>query len=142
MISSYAPVLASNLPSNQPTTTRSMYYNPGSAADSTEATIIVHLPANARLIVDGKSTRSTSATRRFVSPPLNPGQGYHYIFKAEMDRDGETLTTTKRVEVGAGNTEHVYLKFTNLDQNVERNPPSIRPTERKDVPEDRKLDRP
>jgi len=63
-------------------------------------------------------------------------------FKAAMNQDGKLITTTKRVDVGAGNTAHVYLKFTDLNQNVERDLPPAKPAERKDIPESRKLIRP
>ncbi len=52
--------------------------------------------------------------------PLEEDKGYHYIFKAERKRDGETITTTQRVEVRAGETRQVYLKFAKSDQSVER----------------------
>ncbi len=116
-----APVIVSNTISNDPALTRSLYYDPASATPGmTRTTIVVHLPADATLIVDGKRTKSTSATRRFVSPPLEEDKGYHYIFKAERKRDGETITTTQRVEVRAGETRQVYLKFAKSDQSVER----------------------
>ena len=38
----------------------------------------------------------------FVTPDLEPGQTYTYIFKAEMDRDGQKVTRTKRIRVQVG----------------------------------------
>src|SRR5262249_62071242 len=45
---------------------------------SAPATLIVNLPAEAKLLVDGNITKSTSAERVFVSPALIPGQLYNY----------------------------------------------------------------
>src|SRR2546426_118647 len=55
------------------------------------ATIIVSLPANARLLIDGNSTSSTSARRIFTSPTLQPGADYVYTLRAEIIRDGQTV---------------------------------------------------
>jgi uncharacterized protein (TIGR03000 family) len=75
------------------------------------ATLIVHLPADARLSVDGEPTRSTSDTRVLVSPPLQPGKTYHYVLEAQLDRGGEKVKTSQNVEVRAGRRAEVYLEF-------------------------------
>src|SRR6185312_15738731 len=63
------PVIVSNTTPSAPAATRSLYYDPaGSNGGMTRATIIVHLPADTKLIVDGKPTQSTSANSRFVTP--------------------------------------------------------------------------
>ena len=136
---SYAsPVLVSNAP--LASTTQSMYYDP---AANNRATLIVHLPANARLLVDGKPTRSTSSVRRFFTPPLEAGENYHYDLRAEMDRNGETVTTKKRVAVRPGKTEEIYLKFPDLDESSQRRTPPTQPPEQKGVPPAKnKVDRP
>jgi uncharacterized protein (TIGR03000 family) len=99
-----------------------MYYSPGAVSDGNRATIRVHLPADATLLVDGKRTTSVSDIRQFVSPPLDPNKDYHYMMRAETTRDGKTLTTTRRVEVRAGQTEEVYLNFSNSDERIESGP--------------------
>jgi uncharacterized protein (TIGR03000 family) len=126
-----SPMLASTISTVSPTTT-SLYYNPDPDANR-RATIIVHLPANAKLSVDGKATRSTSTTRRFVSPPLEAGQSYHYVFKAEAPRDGEPATVSKRVDVQAGQTREITLQFNDQDQPAERKQAPAQPVGRKDV---------
>jgi uncharacterized protein (TIGR03000 family) len=66
------------------------------------ATVIVTLPADAKLIVDGNATVSTSAVRTFVTPVLEAGKEFVYNFKAEVVRDGKTVTLVKTVDVAAG----------------------------------------
>jgi uncharacterized protein (TIGR03000 family) len=127
------PMLASNAPIAGDTTS-SMYYNPDPNAGR-RATIVVHMPADAKLTVDGKATRATSAVRRFVTPPLESGQGYHYILKAEIDRDGEPRAVTKRVDVRAGGNEEVTLQFTDRDQSDRKRAP-----DRKGSPDDKDKD--
>jgi uncharacterized protein (TIGR03000 family) len=68
----------------------------------TSATIVVTLPAEAKLIIDDYVTTSTSGTRFFATPALNPGMEYHYTLKAEMVRGGKKVAATKEVTVRAG----------------------------------------
>ncbi len=78
------------------------------------ATIIVSLPADARLSIDDAPTTSTSERRVFVSPELNPGRQYHYTLKAEWNRDGKNVVVTKEVAVSAGNQTAVTLEAANV----------------------------
>jgi len=73
------------------------------------ATIIVNLPADATLTVDGTATTSTSARRVLVSPELQPGQGYQYTLKAQVMRDGKPVVMEKKVALNAGQTTEVTL---------------------------------
>jgi uncharacterized protein (TIGR03000 family) len=76
------------------------------------AMLIVRLPAEARLTVDGEATTSTSARRVFSSPPLAPGKKYSYTLKAEFLKDGETVSVIKRVNVRNGALIRVNLEPT------------------------------
>jgi uncharacterized protein (TIGR03000 family) len=75
------------------------------------ATIVVSLPAEAKLTVDGAATKSVSATRVFASPALQPGQEYYYTLKAEIVRDGKTVPAVKRIAVRAGEESRVSFEF-------------------------------
>jgi uncharacterized protein (TIGR03000 family) len=66
------------------------------------ATINVTLPADALLTVDGQATRSTSAHRLFITPPLQTGKSFRYTFTAQFVREGKTITVTQAVFVRAG----------------------------------------
>jgi uncharacterized protein (TIGR03000 family) len=80
--------------------------------DANQATLVVDLPANAKLLIDGQPTQLTSATRTFITPPLKPGQEYYYDLKAELNRDGKTLAATKRVTIRPGQESRVRLDFS------------------------------
>ena len=71
------------------------------------ATVVVKLPADARLFADGRALNLTGAERKFVSPDLPTGQEFVYRFKAEYERGGETVSVTKKVPVQAGQTAAV-----------------------------------
>jgi uncharacterized protein (TIGR03000 family) len=75
------------------------------------ATVVVNLPADAKLSVDDYLTTSTSATRVFVSPALAPGQDFTYTLKGEIVRDGKTIVATKQISVRAGVRTNVNLEF-------------------------------
>jgi len=71
----------------------------------------VTLPADARLSIDGRPTRATSARRSFVSPPLEAGATYAYTLQATVQRDGREVTQTKDVVVRAGQESTVSFDF-------------------------------
>jgi uncharacterized protein (TIGR03000 family) len=75
------------------------------------ATLVVHLPAQARLTVDGNPTRSTSSVRTFISPPLPAGNNFYYTLKAEILEGGASRTLTKQVTVRAGQEAGVWFDF-------------------------------
>jgi len=83
--------------------------------DAAPATLRITLPADAILTIDGQSTKSTSANRRFITPPLEPGRTYHYDLKAVFVRDDVTVTLRKTVTVVAGRQTTVSLVVPGSD---------------------------
>jgi len=78
------------------------------------ATIVVTLPAEAKLTIDDAATASTSSPRVFMSPALSPGKAYHYTLKAEYTKDGKPVTVSRQIEVRAGAETRVDLNDTNV----------------------------
>jgi uncharacterized protein (TIGR03000 family) len=76
------------------------------------ARLIVTLPADAKLYVDGKPMRTLSERRVFHSPQLAPGQLYYYNLRAEVVRDGRTITREQRVVVRGGSV--TQTSFTDV----------------------------
>jgi uncharacterized protein (TIGR03000 family) len=79
------------------------------ASTEASATIVVSLPEDARLTIDGEATTSTSDRRTFVSPSLAVGKDFHYTLKAKVVRDGQPVTLEKTVTVRAGEETRVTL---------------------------------
>jgi uncharacterized protein (TIGR03000 family) len=75
------------------------------------AILVVTLPVDAKLTIDDTATTSTSATRRFASPVLEPGQNFYYTLKGQLARDGRVFTASRRVTVRAGQETRVSLDF-------------------------------
>jgi uncharacterized protein (TIGR03000 family) len=76
-------------------------------ANPNQATIIVQVPAEAKMFVDGQEANLTSTSRRFVTPALETGRDYYYTIKAELVREGKTLADSKHVVFRAGQTVKV-----------------------------------
>ena len=66
------------------------------------ARVIVDLPADAKLYVDGQLMNTTSARRIFQTPQLPVGQLYYYDLKAEVVRDGQTMSATQKLILRPG----------------------------------------
>lgn len=82
------------------------------AAAPAPATIVVTLPADAKLIIDDHATTSTSAVRTFVSPALEQGKDYVYTLTAQIEKDGKSVSLTKTVKVTAGAETRVNFEAT------------------------------
>jgi uncharacterized protein (TIGR03000 family) len=93
-----------------------------SGNSSNRATVLVKLPADARLFADSRQLSLTGAERKFVSPPLPAGQEFTYRFRVEYERDGEVVSVTKKVPVRAGTTSSIT--FGDLTAPAEQTPPS------------------
>jgi uncharacterized protein (TIGR03000 family) len=86
---------------------------PYSAAPSlSSATLVVELPAEATLTVDGAATAQKTAVRTFSTPALDAGKDYFYTLTATVERGGKMETVTKKVTVKAGETTRVALEPT------------------------------
>jgi uncharacterized protein (TIGR03000 family) len=77
------------------------------ADDAATATVVIKLPADAKLYFDDRPTSSAGAERTYVTPGLTPGKEYVYQVKIEYVRDGRMMTQTKSVGVHAGQTSRV-----------------------------------
>jgi len=77
----------------------------------TKATIVVTLPADAKLYFEGKQTTMSSNKRQFFSPELKPGIDYNYTVKCEIVRNGKAETKTETVSVRAGKVSKISFDF-------------------------------
>jgi uncharacterized protein (TIGR03000 family) len=73
------------------------------------ATIVVDLPADAKLLIDDTATTSTGANRVFQSPELKPGKTFHYTLTAEVVRNSKPVKIEQVIEVKAGETTPVRM---------------------------------
>jgi uncharacterized protein (TIGR03000 family) len=73
----------------------------------------VHVPAAARVFVNGQLTKSTGEVRRYVSRDLVPGASYNYEVRAELPGGAPLLTETKAVKLTAGARQQLSFALSN-----------------------------
>jgi len=81
------------------------------ASTTAPATLVVNLPEDATLTIDGVPTTSTSSRRVFLTPDLEKGQKYQYTLKATVMRDGKPVQAEQPVIVRSGEESQVTLKL-------------------------------
>ncbi|MEX2115089.1 MAG: TIGR03000 domain-containing protein [Pirellulales bacterium] len=69
------------------------------------ATLTVSVPADARIFVNDQATKTTGASRSYVSRNLQPGARYTYRVRAEFTRDGRQVSEVKTVQLSAGQNQ-------------------------------------
>ncbi len=77
------------------------------------ATVAVEIPAGATFVINDQQVPVPAANPTFVTPPLEPGRDYFYDCKVTVNRDGKTVTKTKRVKVHAGET--VQINYEDME---------------------------
>lgn len=95
-------------------------------APTNKGSLTVSLPAEAKLFVNGRQTKSEGGKRTFVSKGLKSGYRYPYTLKAVMNLNGKEVVTTKKVSLRAGDARNIAFKFdvpvaTNLTVHVPKN---------------------
>lgn len=75
------------------------------------ARLTISVPADARVMINGRPTESTGAHREYISHGLVSGLTYKYEVCAQVTRNGKTLEETKVVILTAGANEGVAFRF-------------------------------
>jgi uncharacterized protein (TIGR03000 family) len=88
------------------------------------ATLSVHVPADAKVFVNGLATKSTGAERRYVSSGLLDGYSYTYEVRAELVRDGRPVIETKVIKLQAGGNAAVNFDLNGQEEEVAEQPVS------------------
>lgn len=104
-------------PTPPPSSTPPAEVTPAPKKTGTEqarARVRIELPADAKLYVDGVLTKTGSAVRVFQTPELSANQTYFYELRAEVVRNGQTLTESRQLLVRPGNI--ATASFAGLEQ--------------------------
>jgi uncharacterized protein (TIGR03000 family) len=89
----------------------------GTQADA-PAKFLVHLPADAKLTIDGNPTTSISSLRLFETPALRVNAVNLYELKATIERGGIRTSVTRVIRVVPGETTEVTLQIP-VNQNLQ-----------------------
>jgi uncharacterized protein (TIGR03000 family) len=79
---------------------------------SDRGTVIVRMPAKAKLYVDNIPYPGAATKHSFVTPRLKRGKKYYYILTAEVVQQGKRIRENKRVLISAG--KKVKVNFSNM----------------------------
>jgi uncharacterized protein (TIGR03000 family) len=71
------------------------------------ALLVVEVPANAKIFVNGAETSSQGTVRRFLSRGLVAGKQYEFVVRMAVDRDGGPAEETQVVSLAAGSRSTV-----------------------------------
>lgn len=87
---------------------------PSAGAGNRRAMIYLSAPAGVAVAANGQTINLPTRTESpsFVTPPLEPGRDYYYDFKVTAEKDGKTVTRTKRVTVHPGSV--VRLSYADM----------------------------
>ncbi|MHB1038042.1 MAG: TIGR03000 domain-containing protein [Pirellulales bacterium] len=83
-----------------------------SNAVRTSGLLSVQVPEDAKIFINGLPTASTGIQRRYLSRNMEPGSRYTFEVRAEMVRDGKTLTETKVARLEAGQRAKMAFEFS------------------------------
>jgi uncharacterized protein (TIGR03000 family) len=78
---------------------------------STRSTLVVSLPADAKLQVQGVPTTTEGQERTFATPDLNAGDVCAYTLSAEVVIEGKKVTQSRTVNFRAGEVVKVQFDF-------------------------------
>jgi uncharacterized protein (TIGR03000 family) len=101
-----APTAAPETGGSKPAGTPGAAASEGAAAP---AILVIDLPEDARLTVQGAAMTARGPRRRLISPALEPGRDYLYTLQGEFSHNGQTRTVTRDVVVRAGEETAVDL---------------------------------
>jgi uncharacterized protein (TIGR03000 family) len=91
-------------------TTISGQYEAAYPPDEDEAVnLTIRVPATARIWFNGKETKQGGTVRRFISPPLVPGNNYAYEIRVNLRQNGQEITQVRRIAVQPG--DRIDLNF-------------------------------
>ena len=83
------------------------------------ANVVIHLPTDAELYIEGIKSKQVGATREFETPALQPGKVFTYNLKAVWMEDGKEVVKQLKVKVEAGKTTKIDV----TQESVEAPPP-------------------
>jgi uncharacterized protein (TIGR03000 family) len=86
-----------------------------SEKEMTTASIVVEVPENADVYIDGNKMKATAGRRTFTTPPIEKGQDYFYTVRVVFDDNGKKVEDSQKVTVRGGEdtaASFAYLKRT------------------------------
>ena len=81
-------------------------------SDAVETSLTVHVPADAKVILAGNTTKASGETRVFRTTGLNGGKTWDgYIVRVELERGGRTVTKEETISIKPGQSQELRFDF-------------------------------
>jgi uncharacterized protein (TIGR03000 family) len=74
--------------------------------------IVLNVPENAKVILDGKETSMKGSQRTFSTDKLNTGSWDDYTVEVIVEKDGQSIVQKKSLDLAAGETRFLDFKFS------------------------------
>ena len=82
------------------------------SAKPVATTLLVNVPAKAKVFLSGAATDATGSSRQYVTHRLAEGQSWdNYLVRAEIERDGRKISRVPRVSIDGGETRQLNFDF-------------------------------
>jgi uncharacterized protein (TIGR03000 family) len=82
------------------------------AREPVRTSLILHVPADAKVYLSGNETQSAGVVREFTTTKLDSGdQWADYTVRVEVERNGLTLTRDERVSLRGGESRDLSVDF-------------------------------
>ena len=88
----------------------------GASLPADRVAVVVTVPADAKVYVNGYLTKSTGKQRQFSSGGIKPDASYEYLVRVEFVRDGKPVREEKTVLLTAGKSASLVFNATPSDQ--------------------------
>jgi len=88
------------------------YVCSNSSSDAGEASLIVSVPPDATVFINGKAGKITGSRRLYVSKGLMYGQNYGYVVRAQIAHEGKIIERAQEVVLKAGDSKEIALDFS------------------------------
>jgi uncharacterized protein (TIGR03000 family) len=89
------------------------------SVSATEVQLMVEVPRDAKVFVNGNATTSSGSSRRFVSRDLDTKDAYRFEIQASYEVAGKEVTQTKTIIARPGSSESVVFDPSVSDDPVE-----------------------
>jgi uncharacterized protein (TIGR03000 family) len=80
-----------------------------------EGVLVLTVPENAKVVVNGNATPATGAHREFVVKDLQDGLRYKFVVRALVTSEGKTIEETKTIFLQLGDVKTLALNFSRSD---------------------------
>jgi len=81
-------------------------------ASAARTSLSVRVPADAKLYLAGKETRSSGPVRQFITSKIQPGQGWtKYTVRAVIYRGGKEISREQTISLKAGDSRELAFDF-------------------------------